>query len=208
MTSNKEYQMFSKFFRNSFLCKSRVSKKRYHFTLLVAFHFYQNYYEWTIDYLISRFQTITCDCEATPALQLKAFRQRGDKLEVNHYRVNVNRFRARLNIVCITEKLLVDLKCDGWPEVGEQTHAISLSADFLWCNAALLPFYYDRNFSSFITEPRYTYWSDDMYTECLDLNITMFMCSFFSPWRFIRRLATHDTRISCVNLFRYPLSYI
>ncbi|XP_025162922.1 uncharacterized protein LOC105190079 isoform X3 [Harpegnathos saltator] len=61
--------------------------------------------------------TITCDCEATPALQLKAFRQRGDKLEVNHYRVNVNRFRARLNIVCITEKLLVDLKCDGWPEV-------------------------------------------------------------------------------------------
>ncbi|KYM96814.1 C2 domain-containing protein 2 [Cyphomyrmex costatus] len=61
--------------------------------------------------------TITCDCEATPALQLKAFRQRGDKVEVNHYRVNVNRFRARLNIVCITEKLLIDLKCDGWPEV-------------------------------------------------------------------------------------------
>ncbi|XP_026824984.1 uncharacterized protein LOC105285796 isoform X2 [Ooceraea biroi] len=61
--------------------------------------------------------TITCDCEATPALQLKAFRQRGDKVDVNHYRVNVNRFRARLNVVCITEKLLVDLKCDGWPEV-------------------------------------------------------------------------------------------
>lgn len=38
-------------------------------------------------------------------------------MEVNHYRVNVNRFRARLNVVCITEKLLVDLKCDGWPEV-------------------------------------------------------------------------------------------
>ncbi|XP_011266550.2 uncharacterized protein LOC105257550 isoform X5 [Camponotus floridanus] len=61
--------------------------------------------------------TITCDCEATPALQLKAFRQRGDKVDVNHYRVNINRFRARLNVVCITEKLLVDLKCDGWPEV-------------------------------------------------------------------------------------------
>ncbi|XP_011869550.1 PREDICTED: uncharacterized protein LOC105562960 isoform X3 [Vollenhovia emeryi] len=61
--------------------------------------------------------TITCDCEATPALQLKAFRQRGDKVEVNHYRVNVNRFRARLNVVCITEKLQIDLKCDGWPEV-------------------------------------------------------------------------------------------
>ncbi|XP_012278125.1 uncharacterized protein LOC105698441 isoform X4 [Orussus abietinus] len=61
--------------------------------------------------------TITCDCEATPALQLKAFRQKGEKVEVSHYRVNINRFRARLNVVCITEKLLVDLKCDGWPEV-------------------------------------------------------------------------------------------
>ncbi|XP_014484805.1 PREDICTED: uncharacterized protein LOC106749653 isoform X2 [Dinoponera quadriceps] len=68
--------------------------------------------------------TITCDCEATPALQLKAFRQRGDKLEVNHYRVNVNRFRARLNVVCITEKLLVDLKCDGWPEVKVSLAAV------------------------------------------------------------------------------------
>ncbi|KAK0173962.1 hypothetical protein PV328_007093 [Microctonus aethiopoides] len=61
--------------------------------------------------------TITCDCEATPALQSKAFRQKGDKVEVSHYRVNVNRFRARLNVICVTEKLQLDLKCDGWPEV-------------------------------------------------------------------------------------------
>nr|XP_034180842.1 uncharacterized protein LOC117604637 isoform X2 [Osmia lignaria] len=61
--------------------------------------------------------TITCDCEATPALQLKAFRRKAEKLEVSHYRVNVNRFRARLNVICITEKLQLDLKCDGWPEV-------------------------------------------------------------------------------------------
>ncbi|XP_073988396.1 uncharacterized protein isoform X3 [Rhodnius prolixus] len=61
--------------------------------------------------------TITCDCESTPALQLKVFRQRGEKVEVSHYRLNVNRFRARLNIVAVTEKLLVDVKCDGWPEV-------------------------------------------------------------------------------------------
>lgn len=61
--------------------------------------------------------TITCDCEATPALQLKAFRRKAEKLEVSHYRVNVNRFRARLNVICITEKLLLDLKCDGWPDV-------------------------------------------------------------------------------------------
>ncbi|KAK5640133.1 hypothetical protein RI129_010944 [Pyrocoelia pectoralis] len=61
--------------------------------------------------------TITCDCEATPAFQLKCFRQKGDKIETSHYRVNVNRFRARLNIFCVTDKLQVDLKCDGWPEI-------------------------------------------------------------------------------------------
>ncbi|XP_049882123.1 C2 domain-containing protein 2 isoform X4 [Pectinophora gossypiella] len=61
--------------------------------------------------------TITCDCEATPAFQLKAFSQRGEKVEVSHYRVNVNRFRARLHVICITEKLTGELKCDGWPEV-------------------------------------------------------------------------------------------
>ncbi|XP_061725194.1 uncharacterized protein LOC133531104 isoform X2 [Cydia pomonella] len=61
--------------------------------------------------------TITCDCEATPAFQLKTFSQRGEKVEVSHYRVNVNRFRARLNVVCITEKLTGELRCDGWPEV-------------------------------------------------------------------------------------------
>ncbi|KAF2883468.1 hypothetical protein ILUMI_22710 [Ignelater luminosus] len=61
--------------------------------------------------------TITCDCEATPAFQLKCFRQKGDKVETSHYRVNINRFRARLNIFCVTEKLQADLKCDGWPEI-------------------------------------------------------------------------------------------
>ncbi|XP_073965927.1 uncharacterized protein isoform X4 [Choristoneura fumiferana] len=61
--------------------------------------------------------TITCDCEATPAFQLKAFSQRGEKVEVSHYRVNVNRFRARLNVLCVTDKLTGELHCDGWPEV-------------------------------------------------------------------------------------------
>nr|CAD7403306.1 unnamed protein product [Timema cristinae] len=64
-----------------------------------------------------RISTITCDFEATPALQLKAFRQKGEKVEVSHYRVNVNRFRARLNIICVTEKMLADIKCDGWPDI-------------------------------------------------------------------------------------------
>lgn len=57
-----------------------------------------------------------------PAMQLKAFRQKGEKVEVSHFRVNVNRFRARLNIICITEKLLADVKCDGWPDVSHISH--------------------------------------------------------------------------------------
>lgn len=61
--------------------------------------------------------TITCDCEATPAFQLKCFRLKGEKMETSHYRVNLNRFRARLNIFCVSEKLQADVKCDGWPEV-------------------------------------------------------------------------------------------
>ncbi|XP_047541265.1 uncharacterized protein LOC125074076 isoform X2 [Vanessa atalanta] len=61
--------------------------------------------------------TITSDCEAMPAFQLKAFSQRGEKVEVSHYRVNVNKFRARLHVTCITDKLTGELKCDGWPDV-------------------------------------------------------------------------------------------
>ena len=82
--------------------------------------------------LLISFQTITCDCEATPALQLKASRRKADKLEVSHYRVNVNRFRARLNVICITEKLLLDLKCDGWPDVC--IHIFTMFFNSFLCN--------------------------------------------------------------------------
>ncbi|KAL1516567.1 hypothetical protein ABEB36_000467 [Hypothenemus hampei] len=61
--------------------------------------------------------TMTCDLEATPAFQLKSFRQKGEKVDTSHYRVNVNRFRARLNMFCISEKLQADIKFDGWPDV-------------------------------------------------------------------------------------------
>nr|XP_018900923.1 PREDICTED: uncharacterized protein LOC109032994 isoform X3 [Bemisia tabaci] len=61
--------------------------------------------------------TITCDCDATPAMQLKALRQKGEKVEVSHYRVNINKFRARLHILCITEKLTAQVRADGWPEI-------------------------------------------------------------------------------------------
>jgi hypothetical protein len=69
-----------------------------------------------------------------PAMQLKAFRQKGEKVEVSHFRVNVNRFRARLNIVCITEKLLTDIKCDGWPDVS---HISDQYVTFLTCGLGM-----------------------------------------------------------------------
>lgn len=61
--------------------------------------------------------TITCDCEATPAFQVKCTRMKGEKTEVSHYRANVNRLRARLNIFSVSEKLQTYIKCDGWPEI-------------------------------------------------------------------------------------------
>ncbi|KAL1458485.1 hypothetical protein WDU94_008631 [Cyamophila willieti] len=44
-------------------------------------------------------------------------KREGKKVDVSHYRVNVNRFRARLNIFCISEQLKADVKADGWPEI-------------------------------------------------------------------------------------------
>ncbi|CAG9761196.1 unnamed protein product [Ceutorhynchus assimilis] len=61
--------------------------------------------------------TITCDLDATPAFQLKSFRQKGEKVDTSHYRVDLNRFRARMNIFCVSEKLQASIKCDGWPEI-------------------------------------------------------------------------------------------
>lgn len=67
-----------------------------------------------------RSQTITCDCDATPAMQLKAMRQKGDKVDVSHYRVDVNKLQARLNMVCDTGKKRGHIKFDGWPKVLEE----------------------------------------------------------------------------------------
>ncbi|CAH1976772.1 unnamed protein product [Acanthoscelides obtectus] len=61
--------------------------------------------------------TITMDCDSTPAFQLKSFRQKADKVDTAHYRVDVNRFRARLHFYVIPEKMLFEVRCDGWPEI-------------------------------------------------------------------------------------------
>ncbi|CAH0393645.1 unnamed protein product [Bemisia tabaci] len=84
-------------------------------------------------------QTITCDCDATPAMQLKALRQKGEKVEVSHYRVNINKFRARLHILCITEKLTAQVRADGWPEAIAPTSFYQKLCAQL-CEASIVPF--------------------------------------------------------------------
>ncbi|XP_050530670.1 uncharacterized protein LOC126899654 [Daktulosphaira vitifoliae] len=61
--------------------------------------------------------TITCDCDAMPAMQLKAMRQKGDKVDVSHYRVNVNKLQARMTVICDTPRKKAEIKFDGWPKV-------------------------------------------------------------------------------------------
>lgn len=51
-------------------------------------------------------------------MQLKAMRQKGDKVDVSHYRVNVNKLQARLNMECDTAKKRGHVKFDGWPKVS------------------------------------------------------------------------------------------
>lgn len=59
------------------------------------------------------------DCECTPVLQLKAFRQKAGKVETSHYKATVSRFRGRLTIKMDYYKLFGDLRTEGYPEVGQ-----------------------------------------------------------------------------------------
>lgn len=62
--------------------------------------------------------TLTMDCECTPVLQLKAYRQKAGKIETSHYKATVSRFRGRLTVKMDYYKLFGDLKTEGYPEVG------------------------------------------------------------------------------------------
>lgn len=57
------------------------------------------------------------DCECTPVLQLKAFRQKAGKIETSHYKATVSRFRGRLTVRMDYYKLFGDLKTEGYPEI-------------------------------------------------------------------------------------------
>uniref|UniRef100_A0A7G3AVV0 Protein kinase c conserved region 1 n=2 Tax=Lutzomyia longipalpis TaxID=7200 RepID=A0A7G3AVV0_LUTLO len=61
--------------------------------------------------------TITMDCECTPVLQVKAFRQKSGKVETSHYKATISRFRGRLTIKMDYYKLLGDMRCEGYPDI-------------------------------------------------------------------------------------------
>lgn len=67
-----------------------------------------------------KFQTLTMDCECTPVLQLKSFRQKAGKVETSHYKATVSRFRGRLTVKMDYYKLFGDLKTEGYPEVNDR----------------------------------------------------------------------------------------
>lgn len=66
-------------------------------------------------------QTVTMDCECTPVLQLKVFRQKAGKVETSHYKATVSRFRGRLTIKMDYYKLIGNLKTEGYPEVFQNS---------------------------------------------------------------------------------------
>ncbi|GAB0086889.1 uncharacterized protein DMENIID0001_011000 [Sergentomyia squamirostris] len=61
--------------------------------------------------------TITMDCDCTPVLQVKAFRQKAGKVETSHYKATVSRFRGRLTTKMDYYKLLGDTRIEGYPDI-------------------------------------------------------------------------------------------
>ncbi|XP_055704955.1 uncharacterized protein LOC129802840 isoform X24 [Phlebotomus papatasi] len=61
--------------------------------------------------------TITMDCECTPVLQVKAFRQKSGKVETSHYKATVSRFRGRLTTKMDYYKLNGEMRTEGYPDI-------------------------------------------------------------------------------------------
>lgn len=63
-------------------------------------------------------QTTTLDCDATPVLQIKTYRQKSGKLETSHYKVTISRLRAHLTINISYTTLKGEMKVEGYPDVS------------------------------------------------------------------------------------------
>uniref|UniRef100_A0A1L8DKW2 Protein kinase c conserved region 1 n=1 Tax=Nyssomyia neivai TaxID=330878 RepID=A0A1L8DKW2_9DIPT len=110
--------------------------------------------------------TITMDCECTPVLQVKAFRQKSGKVETSHYKATVSRFRGRLTIKMDYYKLLGEMRCEGYPDIriglnsigaikgstDDETHLQEVVAEILI--GAIRNTIYPVDFSIYSTCPR------------------------------------------------------
>lgn len=111
------------------------------------------------------FQLLTCDCDCNPVLQAKAFYEVAGKSEVSHYKITVNRFRARLNIVINFITLKGTLRIEGYPDIKlvinsigpiktskEETHTQAVMNETL--QLALRETVYPVDFALYATCPR------------------------------------------------------
>ncbi|XP_059622274.1 uncharacterized protein LOC132265573 isoform X5 [Phlebotomus argentipes] len=110
--------------------------------------------------------TITMDCECTPVLQVKAFRQKSGKVETSHYKATVSRFRGRLTTKMDYYKLLGEMRTEGYPDIriglnsigaikgatDDETHLQEVIAEILI--AAIRSTIYPVDFSIYSTCPR------------------------------------------------------
>lgn len=62
-------------------------------------------------------KVITFDCEATPVLQVKSFRQKFGKVDTSHYKLTVSRFRGRMTANMNYNNLKGEMQVEGYPDV-------------------------------------------------------------------------------------------
>lgn len=57
------------------------------------------------------------DCECTPVLQVKAYRQKSGKVETSHYKATISRFRGHLLTKINYLSLKGCMAMEGFPDV-------------------------------------------------------------------------------------------
>lgn len=58
------------------------------------------------------------DLEATPVLQIKAFKSTNQKTDVSHYKATVSRLKTRMSLIINFFALKGEMKVEGFPDVS------------------------------------------------------------------------------------------
>ncbi|XP_058466743.1 uncharacterized protein LOC131439578 isoform X2 [Malaya genurostris] len=64
------------------------------------------------------------DVEATPVLQIKAFKSTNQKTEVSHYKATVSRLRTRMSVIINFFALKGEMKVEGYPDIKINLNSI------------------------------------------------------------------------------------